>query len=170
MKWIGALLLVSTTTWIGFDMGNKLTERTKQIKQLILSLQMIEAEMGYSQLNLQQTFQNVSKKTTYPMNQFYEGLANQLLGIVTDIQQVWDEELSKLTNISALKNDELEVMRQFGKTIGQHTFYDQQKQITLAIHYLERELDIAMEQRNKYEKMVKSLGVLIGLFLVFLLL
>ena len=64
MKWFGALLLIATTTYIGFDMSNRLSERTKQIRQFILSLQMLEAEMEYSQLTLQQIFQTIGKKTS----------------------------------------------------------------------------------------------------------
>lgn len=169
MKWIGAILLVSTTSWIGFDMSKKLTERPKQIRLLIQSLQMLETEMGYSQLTLQQTFQNISKKIPYPLNQFYERLAHKLSGIVIDFLTIWDEELSKFVQISALKQTEHEVMKQFGRNLGQHTFLQQQKYIKLTIHHLQRELDDAMEERRKYEKMMKSLGVLIGLLIVLLL-
>jgi len=170
MKWLGALLLVSTTSWLGFDLSNKLSDRTHQIRQLILSLQMIEAEMVYSQLPLQKIFQTISKKTTYPINHFYERLAEQLTGVVTDFLHIWDEELDKLMAISALNKTEYEIMKQFGRNLGKHSFVQQQKHIKLTIHHLQRVLDEAIEYRQKYEKMMRSLGVLIGLFIVLLLL
>lgn len=169
MKWIGALLFISMTTWIGFDLSKKLAERPKQIRQFIQSLQMLEAEMDYSQLPLQHTFHTISKKTAYPINLFYERLSTKLLDVVTDFVLIWDEALLALMEIAALKKNEQEIMKQFGRNLGQHTFHQQQKHITLAIHHLERELEEAIEQRKKYEKMMKSLGVLIGLFIVLLL-
>ena len=169
MKWFGALLLIATTTYIGFDMSNRLSERTKQIRQFILSLQMLEAEMEYSQLTLQQIFQTIGKKTSYPINSFYSHLAEQFDFVVIDFLDEWDRELDKLITVSALKKNELEIMKQFGRNLGQHTFIQQQKHITLAIHHLQQELDEANDQRVKYEKMMKSLGILIGLFIVLLL-
>lgn len=169
MKWVGAILLVSTTTWIGFDLSKRLEERTKQIRQFILSLQMIEAEMVYSQLTLQQIFDNVSQKMAFPINAFYDELSQQLSGVVTDFLAVWDDALSRLTTTSALKRNEIEIIKQFGRNLGKHTFIQQQKHITLTIHHLQRELDEANEQRKKYEKMLKNLGILIGLFIVLLL-
>lgn len=169
MKWLGSLLLISMTTWIGFDIGKKYSNRPKQIRQFILSLQMLEAEMGYSQLTLQQTFQNISKKTMHPINLFYERLANELSGVVTDFVSIWDDELSIMTRTSALKKNEQEIMRQFGQSLGSHTFMEQQKHIQLTIHHLQRELDEAIDQQKKYGKMMKSLGLLIGFFIVILL-
>ena len=169
MKWFGAILLISTSTWIGFDMSRRLGERTKQIRQLILSLQMIEAEMVYSQLTLQQIFNTVSRKMTPPINTFYNELSQQLTGVVTNFLSLWDETLNRLMKVSALKSNEQEIMKQFGRNLGQHTFRQQQKHITLAIHHLQRELDEAIEQRKKYGKMMRNLGVLIGLFIVLLL-
>lgn len=169
MKWIGALLLISTTSWMGFDMSKKLTDRPKQIRQLIQSLQIMEAEMGYSQLTLQYTFKTISGKIGYPINVFYEKLAEKLLGTVSDFITIWDDELAHLMEISALSKQEEEILKQFGRNLGRHTFQQQQKHITLTIQHLERELDEAIDQKRKYEKMMKSLGVLIGLFIVVLI-
>ncbi len=169
MKWIGALLLICTTTWIGFDMSNRLGERTKQIRQFILSLQMLEAEIVYSQLTLQDIFRTVCNKTNYPINQFYGQMTDKLSDVVTDFLEVWDEALHKLIKISALKKNEQEIIKQFGRSLGQHSSIQQQKHITLAIHHLEQELDEAIEQRGKYEKMMRSLGILIGIFIVLIL-
>lgn len=169
MKWIGALILICTTTWIGFDMSNRLGDRTKQIRQFILSLQMIEAEVVYSQLTLQDIFHTVSNKTAYPINEFYRQMTHKLSDVVTDFLDVWDEALNRLMKVSALKKNEQEIIKQFGRSLGQHSSLQQQKHITLAIHHLERELDEALEQRDKYEKMMRSLGVLIGIFIVLIL-
>lgn len=170
MKWLGALLCISMTTWIGFELGNRLAARPKQIRQFILSLQMLEAEMGYSQLTLQQIFSRIHKKISFPVCSFYEQLAKVLEGVVPDFLHVWDTSVDKLIKQSALQKSEQDIIKQFGRNIGQHTFHQQQKHIKLAIHHLEQELDVAQEQCMKYEKMMKSLGLLIGIFIVLLLL
>jgi stage III sporulation protein AB len=169
MKWLGALLFISTTTYLGFDLSNRLVQRADQLRQLIHSLQILEAEMGFSQLPLQQLFHSISQKVNKPLKGFYQKLSLQLTGVVTDFTKVWEAELESLKNRSALKKQEIEIMKQFGQNLGQHTFSQQQKQITLTIYHLQRELEEALDQRTKYDKMLKTLGVLIGIFIVLLL-
>ena len=169
MKFIGALLFITTSSWIGFDLSKQLSRRTIQIRQLIQSIQLLETEMSYSQLTLQHIFQIISKKTDPPISLFYKKLAEDMEGIVTDFITVWDEAITYLQQSSDLKQRELEVLKQFGRNLGQHTFTEQQKHIVLTIHHLQHELKEANERRQQYEKMTKSLGVLIGILIVLLL-
>lgn len=166
MKWLGALLLISATTLIGYYFSAKYEQRPKQIRTLIYSLQMIEAEMTYSKHPLNQLFFIVSKRTPYPFNTFFHSLAEHLTNKVTDFQALWIEEVSKLIKRSSLEKNEAELLNQFGKNLGQYNISEQQKQIHLTMMHLKRELDEAIEDRDKYEKLTKSIGFLIGLFIV----
>ncbi|HLR73369.1 MAG TPA: stage III sporulation protein SpoIIIAB [Pseudogracilibacillus sp.] len=169
LKIVGALLFISATSFIGMDYSQQLTKRPQQIKMLIQSLRLLEAEMGYSQLPLQQIFYTLSNQLTSPVALFYEGLAKELSMITEDFLIIWDKEVSKLQEQSNLKSSELDILRQFGRHIGHHTFNEQEKHITLTIYYLQHELEEANEIKQKYEKVAKSLGVLIGIFIVLLL-
>src|SRR5699024_67300 len=104
-------------------------------------------------------------KTTFPIATFYESLAKRLGEPVANFTVVWDEELAKLANNSTLKLEEINILQQFGKNIGNHTIEQQQKQIKLTIYYLQKQLDEAIEHKNKYDKTVKSISFLIGLFI-----
>jgi len=169
MKWFGAIIIISTTTWFGFDLSKKLRQRKQQIRAIIQFIQILEAEMSYSSFPLQHIFENVSRKVDEPINQFYRQLSERLKGIVSDFTFIWEEELLWLMKNSALKASEQEILKQFGQQLGQHTLNEQQKHIKLTLHYLQRQLEEAEEQKSRYETMMKSLGVLIGLFIVVLL-
>ena len=71
--------------------------------------------------------------------------------------------------MTALKEGELEIMKQFGETLGQYDHEIQQNYIRLTMVHLEREEGDAIEQQQRYEKMMKSLGVLTGILIVLLL-
>jgi len=71
--------------------------------------------------------------------------------------------------LTALKQGEFEIMKQFGETLGRHDRLSQQKHIMLTLTHLEREESEAIQSQMKYEKMVKSLGFLSGLLLIILL-
>lgn len=169
MKWLGAMMLISTTTWLGFDLSKKFKDRTTQLRTLMQSLQILEAEMSYSYASLQQIFKNISRKVDTPIQTFYERLADRLNDVVSDFIIIWNEELTFFMKRSALKPSDQEILAQFGRNLGQHTLTQQQKHIQLTIQYLQLQLEEAEEQKKRYESMTKSIGVLIGLFIVILL-
>lgn len=169
IKLAGAILFITATCLVGFDISRQLTLRTAQLRMFIYSLQMIEAEMTYSYDSLRHIFHKVKQKTTFPIATFYESLAKRLGEPVANFTVVWDEELTKLANNSTLRLEEMNILQQFGKNIGNHTIEQQQKQIKLTIYYLQKQLDEAIEHKNKYDKTVKSISFLVGLFIVLIL-
>lgn len=169
MKWIGALLFISITTWIGFEWSNKLNKRPAQIRQLKSALQILEAEMLYSQLPLQAAFQSIADQITQPTKSFFESLSKNMELKNSDLLELWDEQVNEYINQSSLGNTEQEILKQFGRTLGQHDFNQQQKHIQLTTTHLDRELEDARENQHRYGKMAKTLGFLGGLFIVLLL-
>lgn len=168
MKWIGALLLIGVTTWTGFEWSKNLNDRPKHIRQLKSALQMLEAEILYSQVPLREAFRIISKQIPYPTQFLFQTLYESMEQYAVKFFLLWERQVKQLVNISALGKNELEILKQFGQTLGQHDFTQQQKHIQLAIHHLERELEEAKDDQYKYAKMAKSLGFLGGLFLVIL--
>lgn len=169
MKWIGALLLLGATTWIGFEIALQLNNRPKEIRQLKSALQIVEAEMVYSQSPLEEAFRVVAKQIPQPVSSFFEAVSQDLQTQAVDLPASWDKRLGLFfTNVS-LGDYEKEIMHQFGQTLGQHDIKQQTKHIQLAFTHLERALEEAQDNQQRYGKMVKSLGFLAGLFILLLL-
>lgn len=158
------------TTWIGLEISKRLDNRPKHIRQLKNALQILEAEILYSQLPLQEAFDNIAKQVPKPLNVFFNELSEGLKQEGVDLRDLWKSQVDALMEHSSLGSIEKEILIQFGQTLGQHDFTQQQKQIQLTESHLERELAEARDEQYKYSKMVKSLGVLIGLFVVLLFL
>ncbi|MEM1506478.1 stage III sporulation protein SpoAB, partial [Domibacillus sp. 8LH] len=78
MQWIGALLFVITSTWVGFEWSSRLSNRPKQIRQLKNALQILEAEILYSQLPLNEAFLVIAKQTPQPISKFFDTLYYEL--------------------------------------------------------------------------------------------
>ncbi|MUK87159.1 stage III sporulation protein SpoAB [Ornithinibacillus sp. L9] len=169
MKWIGALLFIGITTWFGFEWSQNLTKRPKQIRQIKNALQILEAEILYSQLPLQDAFATIAKQIPEPSKSFFSYLAASLEKREIDLFATWENAVKNLMETSSLSSNEKEILNQFGRTLGQHDFSQQQKHIQLTISHLERELEDAIDDQNRYGKMAKSLGFLCGLFIVLLL-
>lgn len=168
LKAIGVLLIIGTTTLVGFQLSNQFAKRVKELRQFILSLQMIEAEMSYSQLNLQTIFKNIGDKLEYPISQFYKNMFSEMDTTITSFTAIWENQLDIMIHTISLKTIDLNIMKQFGRNLGRHTFTQQQKHITLTIKHLEKQQEEAIEQQKRYGNMTKTLGFLIGLVIVIL--
>jgi stage III sporulation protein AB len=169
MKLIGAILILLTTTWAGFEAARMLHERPRQLRQLKAALQALEAEIMYAHTPLSEAALHISRQISLPLSKLFEQFAAKLQVGETSVHQAWEESLQDVWKATALKQGELEIMKQFGETLGQYDRLTQQKQIALALAHLEREEEDALERQARYEKMAKSLGVLTGLLLVILL-
>lgn len=169
MKWIGALLFISMTTFIGLYMSKQLHDRPKHIRYVKSTLQMIEAEMMYSQHPLQEVFRILSSQAPEMIQPFFARLYQRMKLNEVDFYHIWEEEVAILQYDTALGKSEYEILVQFGKTLGQHDLIQQQKNIALTQTHLQRELENAQEQASTYGQMVRGLGVLSGLFIVLLL-
>ncbi|SEB12795.1 stage III sporulation protein AB [Thalassobacillus cyri] len=169
MKWIGALLLLAATTWVGFEVARKFKQRPRQIKQWKHALQMLEAEMVYGQTPLLEACKYLSKQMQDPISWFFRDLASAKNTSGLDFSQLWEKELDRHWGYTSLGENEKEILKQFGQTLGQQDLLHQKKQVQLALSHLDRELEDALGIYHQYNKTVKGLGFLTGLLIVLLL-
>lgn len=169
MKVIGAVFIMVATTWTGFEAARHLAERPKQLRQLKSALQSLEAEIMFGHTPLHEASRRLSTQLSKPISLLFDAFSKKLLNSDTTVKEAWAESLKEIWKITALKQSEREIMKQFGETLGRHDRISQQKQIMLTLSHLEREEADARDRQAKYEKMVKSLGLLSGLLLIILL-
>ncbi|GIN60578.1 stage III sporulation protein SpoAB [Robertmurraya siralis] len=170
MKMIGAIVIILATTWTGFEASRHLNERPRQLRLLKSALQSLEAEIMYGHTPLHEASRRIAAQMSKPLSWFFDAFAKKLTNTETTVREAWEESLKEVWKLTALKQGEFEIMKQFGETLGRHDRVSQQKQIQLTLTHLEREEQDAYDRQAKYEKMVKSLGFLSGLLLVILLL
>ncbi|MGG3841476.1 stage III sporulation protein SpoIIIAB [Anoxybacillus kestanbolensis] len=169
MKWIGAICIILATTWSGFEASRLLRERTRQLRQLKMALQSLEAEIMYGHTPLMDAAFRLSQQLSKPLSWLFETFAQKLQKGTMNARQAWEESLHEIWKMTALKQGEFEIMKQFGETLGQYDHEIQQNYIRLTMVHLEREEGDAIEKQQRYEKMMKSLGVLTGILIVLLL-
>ncbi|PLR99889.1 stage III sporulation protein SpoIIIAB [Bacillus sp. T33-2] len=168
-KLIGAVFIIIATTWTGLEASRHLSERPKQLRLLKSALQSLEAEIMYGHTPLHEASRKLAAQLPKPLSWFFETFSKKLTATETTVKAAWEESLAEVWKLTAFKQGEHEILKQFGETLGRHDRHSQQKQILLAISHLEREEKDACERQLKYEKMVKSLGFLSGLLLIILL-
>lgn len=168
LKLFGAIIIIAATTWCGFEAARNLSERTRQLRALKSALQSLEAEIMYGHTPLHEAARRLAAQLAKPLSQFFETFAKKITETETTVKEAWEVSLQEIWKWTALKQEEFEIMKQFGETLGRHDRNSQQKQIRLTLAHLEREEQDARDKQMKYERMVKSLGFLAGLLLTIL--
>ena len=168
-KLIGALLIISTTTWAGFEASSHLNRRPKQLRIIKDSLQALDAEIMYSHTPLGEAAKKISLQLPDPAASLYKVFSERLSETDVTVKSAWKESLDEIWQETDMKADEYEILRQFGESLGKHDRYTQQKQILLAVTHLDREESEAREKQRRYDKIMRSLGVLSGLLFIILL-
>jgi stage III sporulation protein AB len=169
IKIVGAIIILASTSWGGLELSKILSERPKQLRSLKSALQSLEAEIMYGHTPLHEAARRLAEQLTDPLSTFFSNFATKLTTEETTVKEAWAASLHGVWKQTAMKQPELEIMKQFGETLGRHDRYSQQKQIMLTLTHLDREEAEARDIQLKYEKMVKSLGILSGLLIVILL-
>jgi stage III sporulation protein AB len=123
----------------------------------------------YSQLPLQEACKRIADQLNGEIKNFLFDFANQLETNAITAKEAWKSALINYSKLVSIKDSDIQVLLQFGETIGMHDKYSQQKQIVLALKHLEREEQNAIDNQTSYERMSKMLGFLSGLLIIILL-
>ncbi|GAA0458022.1 stage III sporulation protein SpoIIIAB [Alkalibacillus silvisoli] len=166
MKWVGAIMILFTCTWVGIDIAKNYAKRPKEIRELLQALQIMEAEIVYAQEPIHRVLSYVSKQLSPPVTYIFYDLAEQLMLGDTTLQVLWEQIITNQWRNTAMKSKEKEILMQFGQSLGLHNVEQQQKQIQLAKVHLQHELEDAQEEEKRFSGMFRTLGFLSGLLFV----
>ena len=160
---VGCILIIGACSYIGFFLGKQYNTRFEQIKKLRSSLKMLETEIGYSMNPLPEALFRVGSRISGPVGTLYEHTSQVLeKNAGLPMEQIWKGGLDRLSEEGSLKREELDVMDDFGLGLGGSDREEQLKNLHLAQEHLRIIEASAESDRNKYERMYKTLGVLAG--------
>lgn len=169
LKIVASVLIILTTTVIGFDVARRYRDRPQHLRQLQSALQGLATEISYGATPLPEAFASLAATHRSPIADMFQAAATQLTRPGTTAAAAWQEGLEALVKRSALGQRDLVVVRQLGTVLGLSDRLDQERHLLLALQHLQREEVLAEQERQQNERMWRYLGVLSGLLLVIVL-
>jgi stage III sporulation protein AB len=157
-------------TMAGFRIAARYAERSKQLRQFVTALKILETEIFYAATPLPEACRRIAQRIPAPAGMTFERIAVKLRdgrGLMADA--AWREALAESHGHLALKGIDRDVLMNFGHTLGVSDREDQIKHIHLAIAHLSAEETNARDEQQRNEKMWRYLGALLGLTVVILL-
>ncbi|MBW7473560.1 stage III sporulation protein AB [Paenibacillus oenotherae] len=170
LKLIGAVLILFAGTMIGFQQAARFAARPRQIRQLIQALQRLETEIGYGYTPLPEALARSSAHLPEPVSSLLREVKNRLDeadGLT--FRECWECSVAAHWPGTAMKAAEQGALIRLGSALGISDRDDQIKHLKLAMGQLKAEEETARDDQARYEKMWKSLGVLIAALVVILI-
>lgn len=170
IKLIGAIMIIVAGTLIGFQQAARFAERPRQLRQLAHALQRLETEIGYGHTPLPEALERTASTAPPPISAMLRQAAQGVLAAEgPSFQESWSEAVKAHWRDTSLKASEQGVLLRLGTTLGISDKEDQMKHLKLALSQLKAEEDSARDDQVRYEKMWKSLGVLLAVLIVILM-
>ncbi|MFC4078232.1 stage III sporulation protein SpoIIIAB [Salinithrix halophila] len=170
LKLIGASLILLSSSAVGFRVARAYAERPRQIRQLLVSLSLLETEISYGSRRLDAVCEHLSRREREPARSLFGRCAEYLHtldGVSTF--ECWKQSVEETWPYTSMKEPEKEVLIDFGKTLGVSDRADQLQHLHRTQSNLSAEESRAREEQARYEKMCRSLGVLAGALIVILI-
>ncbi len=170
LKIIGMVLIVGVCAYGGNLKKSRLSERTKQLRALLFTLDNMEQELGYGREPMNIILHQVAASSEGIIADFLETVATELSkndGSV--LSEIWQKELTLFQNKMSLDTEDLRYLREFACGLGVSHTEDQLKRIRLASVHLEHQLVLAEENALRLGKVFQASGWCLGLVLALLL-
>lgn len=130
---------------LGIMSAWSMRKRVEQLRELERIINYLEGEISYRHSILSEACMNASLKCGQPFNIWLSNLSTNLESGDSDegFEKIWSEALTILDTGSALKKEDIEVIKNMGHTLG---YLDIRSQ----------EMGLALEKENIHERAVRN--------------
>jgi stage III sporulation protein AB len=170
-KIIGCILVIASSTGMGFYFSSELKRRVQDLKEFKKIIVLLRGDIRYSNSPLPEAISSIARRHQGVYQAFFTGVSTKLheLSGLT-FSDIWKSEVEQnLTNTSLSKKDKVSLI-QFGDNLG---YLDKEMQMnTLDLYLTQLEDEIAELSRSVKEKsyLFNSLGITAGIFITIIML
>ncbi|WMI80166.1 stage III sporulation protein AB [Anaerotignum sp. MB30-C6] len=168
---IGAFLIVSTTTLIGYALGAREKYRLKELEEIERGILLMKNQISYLGTPLAQLLDQISWKTEGAIGLAFQEIAARMEERQGNTaEEIWESvwmEMGKKTYLTAVDLDELIA---FGRTLGFLEKEQQEGSMDLFLYNLREREERIKKRLEKNGRLYCSMGVLGGLLIVITLL
>ncbi len=170
LKLVGAALVVIASGLGGIAVAANYSRRPKELRSIRSALQMLETEIAYGSTHLPEAMSMVASRCDSSIAPIFIRAASELTSMTgATAAEAWEVSLSSFSPGSALKQQDISILRNFGSSLGISDREDQIKHLRLASEQIGMENAAAEEEAVRNVKLWSYLGFLCGLMIVLVL-
>lgn len=170
-KIVGALLVAVSGALLGIVCQNELYQRILLLQDFQRGLLFLHQEIVYLKLPLEEAALRAGRSLRNPLNSFFQEIGAALEKLTgTSFLAVWEEMGERYLTGTALKKEDLELIRQLGIQLEQLEPGGSSSFFTMFEQRFEMAWTEARDEYKEKAQLYKRLGMMGGIFLVILLL
>lgn len=171
VKMLGAVLLLLGAAGFSFGLCREQRKRIELLQEMKYLYQLLQEEIRYAGLPFPEIFCRVSEKLKEPFGSALrvigEGLTRETKGSLSDI---WQKEIKTALLRTPLSKSEKELLFRLPESAGMEERQGQANALERYVEELDRWIKQAEEEEKNKNKVIMSLGIAGGVFLVIWLL
>ena len=167
IKIIGCAVILGASTMVGFIYSERLKYRVFQLNEVERAIHQLQNEITYVHALLPDAFKSVAQKSKNPIRELFNKTGELLSG--NEYDNVYEAMNSAMNTIKSglnLNCDDINVILDLSKTLGESDIEGQNNMFTLTITNLKKQIKISEEFMKKNIKMYRYLGFSFGAMLV----
>lgn len=150
---------------IGILISKKYSNRVNELKEFKNALNMFKTKIRYTYAPLPEIFAEISENVNSNISNVFKNAAEKMN--ICTAGEAWDLAL-KIEDLN-INNEDRNALRNLSKLLGKTDLEGQLNQIEMTSDFLDKQIKIAENQREKSEKMYRTLGMIMGLAIVIIL-
>lgn len=164
-KFIFLTIILFGTSYIGILMAKKYSNRVKDLKEMRKALNFFEDKIKFTYEPIPDVFEEISSKVNENIGEIFKSSANLMQNESAGVS--WEKAVDNAnTNFSKEDN---EVIKGLAKMLGKTDIDGQVSEIRLTNKFIDVQIKDAENEKNRNEKLYKTLGVTVGLAIVIVL-
>ena len=167
IKIIGCAVILGASTMAGFIYSERLKYRVFQLNEVERAIHQLQNEITYVHALLPDAFKSVAQKSKNPIKELFNKTGELLSG--NEYDNVYEAMNSAMNTIKSglnLNCDDINVILDLSKTLGESDIEGQKNMFTLTIGNLKKQIKMSEEFMKKNIKMYRYLGFSFGAMLV----
>lgn len=170
LKLVGSACIMAAAVIYGEHKSRALDLRVKQLQLFERSLRLLVAEITYARSVLPQAFRTVGRRIEAPVGRIYLKAADFITAKWENTPgDAWLEAVKVCFSQTSLASSDKEIVESLAISLGVSQQEGQLKQVHLTSRHLSIALEEAEEERGRYGKLWRYLGLVGGAALVILL-
>ena len=168
IKIVGMILTLGASTALGLYLASLGAFRRQDLMEFKKALLILKSEIEYIAAPLPEAMANIAARTAQPLARLFADFAQNLKQNEDGetAYRLWLSSINAHKKEAFLKEEDWEIIGNFGKTLG---YLDKQMQIdsiNFTIDYIDSQAAELQESNEKNQRMYQSLGIIGGILLL----
>lgn len=164
-KMILLVFIIGASTMLGILFSKKYSNRVKELKEMKNALNMLSTKMKFTYEPIPNLFFEIGNKIGGNVGKIFSRSAKRMQE--QSAGEAWHDAFEDIPN--NLTKEDTTVLNNLGRLLGQTDLEGQISEINVVMQFLETQIEMAQQERNKNEKMYRTLGMISGLTMAIIL-